>query len=56
MALDPERIKAVASWGFLGVPGGTQIIEGPVDITITNSDLLEVILAADEITVELDDG
>lgn len=47
MAIDAERIKAVASWGFLGDPGGgavTQIIEGPVAIT----------LEADEITVEVE--
>ena len=47
MAVDAERIKAVASWGFLGDPGGeavTQIIEGPV----------EIILEIDEITVEVD--
>jgi hypothetical protein len=49
MAVDEERIKAVASWGYLGAPGGessTQIIEGPVEIT----------LEADSITVEIDDG
>ena len=47
MAVDEERIKAVASWGFLGSPGGvaeTQILEEPIEIT----------LAADEITVEID--
>jgi hypothetical protein len=47
MAVDAERIKAVASWGFLGDPGSdgvTQIIEGPVEITLT----------ADSITVEID--
>jgi hypothetical protein len=49
MAVDAERIKAVASWGFLGSSGGEavpQIIEGPVEIT----------LGADEITVEIDEG
>jgi hypothetical protein len=49
MAVDEERIKAVASWGFLGDSGGeseTQIIEGPVEIT----------LAADMIVVEIDEG
>jgi hypothetical protein len=56
MALDAERIKTVASWGFLGIPGGTLIIEGPVEITLTDLALLEVTLEADEITVELDDG
>ena len=47
MAVDAERIKAVASWGFLGDLAGeseTQIIEGPIEIT----------LEADEITVEID--
>ena len=49
MAVDAERIKAVASWGYLGEPGGeslTQIVEGPIEITFE----------ADEITVEIDDG
>jgi hypothetical protein len=48
MAIDEERIKAVASWGFLGAPGGeseTQILEEPISLTIE----------ADEITVEIDD-
>ena len=49
MAIGAERIKTVASWGFLGDPGGeseTQIIEGPVEITLT----------ADEIIVTIDEG
>jgi hypothetical protein len=36
MAVDEERIKSVASWGFLGTAGGeaeTQIIEGPIEVT-----------------------
>jgi|GEM_PF-2609454 len=50
MAVDAERIKAVASWGYLGDIGAgestTQIIEGPIEIT----------LEADQITVEIDEG
>ena len=49
MDIDPERIKAVASWGFLGDPGGvaeTQILEGPIEVTFET----------DLITVEIDDG
>jgi hypothetical protein len=49
MGVGAERIKAVASWGYLGASGEegeTQIIEGPVEIT----------LEADSITVEIDYG
>ena len=56
MAIGAERIKTVASWGFLGEPGPTQIIGEPVGVTLTCSDLLAVTLETDEITVEIDEG
>jgi hypothetical protein len=48
---------SVASWGLIGGAGGgsTQVVEGPIELTITTDDLLTVSLEADEITVEIDD-
>lgn len=45
MAVEEERIKAVASWGFLGAPGGEgesiiQIIEGPIEITMETDEII----------------
>jgi len=60
MAVTP---KTIASWGLLGPD--PEIVEG-MDITLTDSgllevtliasDLLEVTMEADEITVEIDEG
>jgi len=44
---------SVASWGLIG-GGFTQVVEGPIELTIITDDLLTVSLEADEITVEID--